>query len=120
MTCVACWILLEDPLAGVGTEGMCPTVARNQPRGFTDRRATQGNLANVAHNKERFLVSEADVPPAHILGDGLPIRAKSIVPAGVLGFQPLALRNTHTCIRIPPDGWSLVPDPQVECVMEPV
>ena len=65
-------------------------------------------------------MSVADVPLAQIFGDGVPIRAKSVVPAGVLGFQPLTLLYTHSGIGVPPEGRSLEPEPQVQCMMEPV
>jgi hypothetical protein len=108
------------PLTGVGAKSVHPAVVRDPPRRCTDRRATNGNLAHVAHNKKRFLMSVTDVPPANILGDGMPIRAKSVVPTGVLRFQPLTLLDTHSCIRVSPDGASLEPGPQVQGMMEPV
>ena len=93
---------------------------RDQLGGYTDSRAAYGNLAHVAHNEKRFRMSVGDVSPADILGDGLPIGAKSVMPTGVLGFQPLTLRHAYSCIRVPPEGASLEPEPQVECVMEPI
>src|SRR4029077_4488569 len=47
VACVACRILREDPLAGVRAESIDAPVVRNLPRGCTDRRATQRQLADV-------------------------------------------------------------------------
>src|SRR5262249_28661458 len=108
---IACRIVLEDPLAGVGAEGVHPADVRDQPGRCTNSWATHGNLARVAHNGKRLGIGAGDSPLAHILGDGMPIGAKTVVPTGVLGFQPLTLRCTHPRIRVPPDGRSPEPDP---------
>src|SRR5215472_1801513 len=120
MACVACRILFEDPLAGFGAEREHAAVARDLFGRCTDRRAAHRDLADVANNEKRFEMGAANLPLAHIFGDGLPIRAKSVLPTGVLRFQPFTLRIVHACSRIPPDGPPFQPDPQVEGVMEPV
>src|SRR4029077_8084322 len=120
VACVACRILLEDPPAGVGAEGVHAAVVHDELGRYTNGRAAHGKLAHVAHHEKRFLMSMGDVSSADILGDRLPESAKSVTPTRVLGFQPLTLRLAHPCIRVPPDGASLEPNPQVKGMVEPV
>lgn len=111
---ILCRIPLADPLAGSGAEGLRAAVVREHVRRRTDSRATHGVLARIAHDEKGLWISEGNVPLTNILGDGMPIGSKPPVPAGILRFQPLALRCTHARIGVPPNGRSPVPDTKVQ------
>ena len=113
-------VLLEDPPAGGGAERVRAALVCEQLRRCTDGRATHGKLAHIARNEKRLWISEGNVSLTKILGDGMPIRAKAIVPAWIFRFKPLALCGTYARSGVPPDGASLEPGSQVQGMMKPV
>ena len=62
----------------------------------------------------------ADAACAGVLAYDVPDLAVAVVPAWVLLFEPIALFDTDTCVRIPPDRWTPEVDTQVCGVVVPL
>src|SRR3989442_4641424 len=79
-----------------------------------------GNLAHVTDYRERLWKRLLDLSLTCMRCDHIPSFAKSVVPAGVFGLEPIPLGRRNTSIWVPPHGRTPEPDAEMQAMVIPV